>query len=467
MGGVSSVASYPFTGNTAPSEQSVFSQVSFVTGADRRTMAHDALIPFTDVIRSGIQGKQIIIKPNVVEPNCPLAVTNIDTLRGVLDVLTDMTDQKIIIGEASCTPSGPGGRLPVNDTLQNFSSYGYYALKEQYNVEFIDFNKSPSTTVNWTTDYNAPQGNVVIPMNIASYYLDKNNYFFSLTNMKTHSAAVCSLSIKNFCMSSPLNILVKIPDNLPIDYVTKWLFSEKNKMHMGSYKGLNYNIVRVARHIQPGFSLIDGVVGMEGDGPTIYGKPINHGVMLAGPDMVSTDRIGIELMGLDYNVIKHVQYCSLAGVGQGDIEKITILGPSIDNYRKKYQLPSTFQQTTTPISWIQYEPTEITEFLTPLAVDDEPIPKEFPVTVSNVPNPFNASTEIHLTLFNDEKISLSIYSTSGQRIRNITSMYFRAGEHLIHWDGRNDYGQKVSSGVYIVGVNIKNRMVSHGMMLIK
>jgi flagellar hook assembly protein FlgD len=130
-------------------------------------------------------------------------------------------------------------------------------------------------------------------------------------------------------------------------------------------------------------------------------------------------------------------------------------------------LPSSFNQASTPISWIQYEPAEIKEFTTPLAIDSGSIPKEFTVTVSNVPNPFNASTEIHLTLSTDEKISLSIYSINGQRIKNLSSMYLKAGEHLIHWDGRNDYGKKVSSGVYLVGVTVKNKMVSHRMLLLK
>ncbi|MFA6471429.1 MAG: hypothetical protein WCU00_05225, partial [Candidatus Latescibacterota bacterium] len=56
IGATGSVLSYPFQGNTAPAVQSPSSQVSLVTGTDRRTMAHDALIPFVDVIRSGIQG---------------------------------------------------------------------------------------------------------------------------------------------------------------------------------------------------------------------------------------------------------------------------------------------------------------------------------------------------------------------------------------------------------------------------
>jgi uncharacterized protein (DUF362 family) len=463
-----SLISYPFNANSAPSFQiPSSSQVSLVTGTDRRKMVQDVLLPFKDIIKNGIQGKQIIIKPNVVEPFCPLAVTSIDTLRGLLDFLSGLTDQKIIIGDASCTPSRPGGRLTVNNTMQNFLGYGYDNLTQTYNVKLIDFNSEPSTTVNWTVAYNTPKGDVIIPMNISSYFLDKNNYFISLANMKTHLIAVCSLSTKNFCMSSPLNFLVKIPENIPTDYVSKWIFSEKNKIHLGSYKGINYNIVRIARHIQPEFAIIDGVVGMEGDGPTIYGKPINHGVMLAGPDMISVDRIGIELMGLDYNTIKYVQYCSLAGVGQGDIEKIEILGPNMDNYRKKYQLPSTFQQQTSPIAWTRNEPAEIPEFSTPLEIDNELVPGEFFITLSNSPNPFNALTEIHLTLSRDDRFSLSIYSANGQCLKNFASMYFNKGEHLIIWDGTDNNGKKVSSGVYIAGIITKNKIFSHRMMLIK
>jgi uncharacterized protein (DUF362 family) len=468
IGVAGSIAGYQFPGIAKaiiPPQSS--SQVSFVTGADRRKMVQDALLPFTDVIKSGIKGKQIILKPNVVEPYCPYGVTNIETLRGILDFLKKLTDQKIIIGEASCTPSLPGGRLPISNTMFNFLYYGFDALTKEYNCELVDFNACSSTTVNWINDCNSPRGNVAVSMDVADPFLDPKNFFFSLANLKTHSGMICTLSVKNFSMSAPLNFLKNIPETLPIDYVKQWLYSEKNKMHLGSAKGLTYNIVRVARHIQPGFALVDGVTGMEGDGPSIAGEPVKHGVMIGGPDMVSVDRIGIELMGLDYNNIKHVQYASLAGVGQGDIDKINILGPNIDNYRKTYKLPSTFQNPVTPITWIKSEPLTIPEFASPLSANDVPTQNGIPIMVSNFPNPFNPFTEIHVTLLRESTLAISIYSVNGQRVRNLISSSFRAGEHIIQWDGKNDRGYKVSSGMYIVGVNSGNRIVSHRMMMIK
>ena len=197
----------------------ITSTVSLVNGTDRRDMVYDALKPFKDIIKKGIQGKQIILKPNVVYGNNSLSVTHLDMLRGVLDFLSQLTetDQKIIIGESSATPA----KGATNDTLNNYEIYKYHTLKQEYNVELIDFNRATSTPVYWIKDFN--MYDVTVPMNIAYPYLDPKNYFISLANLKTHDGTVCTLSTKNFIMSSPLNILVNIPDCLPSDYINKWI----------------------------------------------------------------------------------------------------------------------------------------------------------------------------------------------------------------------------------------------------
>ena len=76
------------------------------------------------------------------------------------------------------------------------------------------------------------------------------------------------------------------------------------------------------------------------------------------------------------------------------------------------------------------------------------IPQQFAVS-PNYPNPFNPSTSIRYQLPLTAKVSLVIYNTLGQRVRTLVDGTVSAGQHEAVWDGRNESGQAVASGVYI------------------
>ena len=66
----------------------------------------------------------------------------------------------------------------------------------------------------------------------------------------------------------------------------------------------------------------------------------------------------------------------------------------------------------------------------------------------NYPNPFNPTTKIKFSLKADSKVSLSIYNVRGQKVKTLINDNMEAGYHTIVWDGRDDNGKSVSSGVY-------------------
>jgi hypothetical protein len=68
--------------------------------------------------------------------------------------------------------------------------------------------------------------------------------------------------------------------------------------------------------------------------------------------------------------------------------------------------------------------------------------------VGNVPNPFNPTTEIRFELSKRTDVRLEVYNVSGQRVRTLASNSFAAGVHAVTWDGRDENGGSVSSGVY-------------------
>ena len=66
----------------------------------------------------------------------------------------------------------------------------------------------------------------------------------------------------------------------------------------------------------------------------------------------------------------------------------------------------------------------------------------------NHPNPFNPETNIVYKLPKIEYVNLTIYNAMGQEIRNLVNSEQQAGVYTIRWSGRNDRGDRVSSGVY-------------------
>ncbi len=71
------------------------------------------------------------------------------------------------------------------------------------------------------------------------------------------------------------------------------------------------------------------------------------------------------------------------------------------------------------------------------------------VLAQNVPNPFNSSTALRFALPQAADIELTIYNLAGQKVAHLTRGWHAAGHYTTHWDGRNDAGMRLATGVYI------------------
>ncbi len=85
----------------------------------------------------------------------------------------------------------------------------------------------------------------------------------------------------------------------------------------------------------------------------------------------------------------------------------------------------------------------------------------------NYPNPFNPTTTIAYELATTEKISLKIYDVLGREVKTLVNGVVPAGKHTISWDGTNNAGNKVSSGVYIYSLEVGNHKLHKRMTLMK
>ena len=85
----------------------------------------------------------------------------------------------------------------------------------------------------------------------------------------------------------------------------------------------------------------------------------------------------------------------------------------------------------------------------------------------NYPNPFNPETNISFSLPKEQKIELTIYNLKGQKVRQLVSGQLSAGEHSVIWEGKEDNGKQVSSGLYLYKLKTKDQELSKKMLLLK
>jgi flagellar hook assembly protein FlgD len=103
-------------------------------------------------------------------------------------------------------------------------------------------------------------------------------------------------------------------------------------------------------------------------------------------------------------------------------------------------------------------------------VEGAPTPASF-VLGSCYPNPFNATTTIGFSIPERgaaSPVTLSVYNSAGQRVATLVASELAAGQYTATWDGRDDAGQAVASGVYVYRLNVGQEFVqSRDMTLLK
>jgi flagellar hook assembly protein FlgD len=80
------------------------------------------------------------------------------------------------------------------------------------------------------------------------------------------------------------------------------------------------------------------------------------------------------------------------------------------------------------------------------------IPQKFEL-YQNYPNPFNPSTSISFDLAEDVFVTLKIYNILGQEIRTLVNDFKPAGKYTVVWDGKDNNGNAVGSGIYLYKIN--------------
>ena len=294
--------------------------VALTTGDNRVDLAFRALQPFAEQIKQAIGNRRVVLKPNNVSINVPLCATHADTLEGILEFLKSIRKlDNVIIAESAA--DGP--------TLRGFDNYGYLKLANKYPVRFVDLDQE-GYEILYVFDEKDFRPH---PVRFSKVLLSPDSFLVSAARFKTHDRSVVTLSLKNIIFGAP----VKSPGFTFGRNRREDSWSDKSIVHGSGYRGINYNLYDLASRLHPHLAVIDGFEGMEGNGPS-QGTPVDHRVCVVSPDWLAADRVAAELMGVDFTKIGYLNYCTQAGLGIADLDKIEIVGERIKDHIKIYKL---------------------------------------------------------------------------------------------------------------------------------
>jgi len=281
-------------------------RVSLIKGQSPRDAVRKSLEVISDEIRDSMASRTVVIKPNFVSSTIALASSNADQMRGILDFLRQSHAGRVIIAEAS-----------AEDTRTAFRNFAYQALLDEYDVELADLNDGPFETLHIRNRLGH-----TVAVRVAALLLDGGNYVVSAARLKTHDSVVVALSIKNLVMGGIHR-------------------DDKALVHQGC-KMINRNIAELAGRLWPDLSVIDGIRGMEGDGPT-RGSPMQSGVVISSTDALAADRVACSVMGVDFSKVGYLVHCAESGFGEADLKNIKIAGEPLRECIRPFRLHSTVE----------------------------------------------------------------------------------------------------------------------------
>ena len=250
------------------------------------------------------RGKRVLLKPNLVE-FAPGSVihTQAEILAAAVALFERLGASEIVIGE------GPGHR---RDAFFLAEEAGYRAAIPNFESRFVDLNRDDVARVA------SFAGGSEIYLARTALAAD---LVVSVARMKTHHWAGATLSMKN--------LFGVVPGAL-----YGW---PKNHLHQ---LGIADCVAGLQRVFPRSFAIVDGIVGMEGNGP-IQGRARPCGVLVMGADLAAVDATCCRVMGIDPEQIEYLRLASARGhVHEKSIEQ---RGETIRQVQTPFELIQEFR----------------------------------------------------------------------------------------------------------------------------
>ena len=321
IGSLAAASLYPLTRgylqpspwNSAAYRKKSRSQVAILEANSYETNLKDVLLRGIKPFHLNLQGKTVVLKPNLVEHD-PGGVINTHpaVIYAAIEAFKSLGARQVVVAE------GPGHR---RDNEHLLSASGLYPILKDLEVRYVDLNYDD-----------------VRPLKLRSHFTNLNHLYIpetvlkadllvSMPKLKTHHWAGVTLSLKNMFGIIP-------------GAIYGW---PKNILH---WAGIHESILDINSTLPvPQFAIVDGIVGMEGNGP-IQGEPKVCGTLILGDDLVAVDATAARLMQINPEKIK---YLAQAGefLGNLDEEKILQIGESPASFQEDFKVIRSFQHLKT------------------------------------------------------------------------------------------------------------------------
>jgi uncharacterized protein (DUF362 family) len=244
-----------------------------------------------------VQGRRVVLKPNLVEFDAASPInTHPAVVAAAIDALRTLGAREVVVAE------GPGHR---RDTEEILIASGLYDVLRERRVRFVDLNEDEVLPLRLRSDF-TPLRRLYLPETVV-----KADVLVSMPKLKMHHWAGVTLSLKNMFGVVPGSVY-------------GW---PKNVLH---WAGIHRSIVDINSTLPaPTFAIVDGIVGMEGNGP-IQGTARSSGVVIFGQDLVAVDATASRVMQVDP---ARVTYLASAGEFLGNLaaDHIEQVGVSLDS----------------------------------------------------------------------------------------------------------------------------------------
>jgi uncharacterized protein (DUF362 family) len=252
-----------------------------------------------------VRDKKVLLKPNLVEFDAATCInTDVSVVAAAYEVFRSLGAAEVVIGE------GPGHR---RDTYSLVEMARYRDIARFDNL-FVDLNRDDVSSVKGFAD----RPEIYLP-NTAL----RADLVVSLAKMKTHHWAGATLSMKNFFGLVPGSVY-------------GW---PKNELHQ---IGIPQSIVELTRIFHNSFAIVDGIVGMEGNGP-IQGTPKPAGVLVMGRNLPAVDATCCRIMGIDPAKGEYLRMAADGNLGNVEETSIEQRGEKIHDVRTDFTLIDSFR----------------------------------------------------------------------------------------------------------------------------
>jgi uncharacterized protein (DUF362 family)/NAD-dependent dihydropyrimidine dehydrogenase PreA subunit len=269
-----------------------------------------ALNCFKDIIKPG---KKILIKPNLLSPNHPekTITTHPMFVEAVIKMIVEVTGQPENITLAdSCVPILPHTE---NGLKKLYEATGMISLPERTGI-ILNYDNG-STKISFADGVSVKQIDAINPVVEADIIIN-------IPKLKTHNLTVTTGAVKN--------MFGIIPGMGKPGFHTRFF-------DVSMFCNL---LIDIAYAVRPQLTIMDGILGMEGDGPGNGGTPRKTNLILASIDPFALDNIASNIMGLnedDNPVLFEAKKRKISGAF---IENIELLGGSLSELKiKGFKLP--------------------------------------------------------------------------------------------------------------------------------